>query len=168
MINIANYCITEDGIISRLTNYWDELRDSTDLMEKISSALPQKAFNILSINMIAVLFIYWFQFSRYISLFSLSIVTVFAFWGVLFLVSEYLKFHRLCKKTEVLYQELWEVYQYTYQDAPSYEVSAEEKIILQQYLIAKEFLMPKFVFSLILLMIVALNGFFYFFYHYNN
>lgn len=168
MINISNYCITEDGIVSRLTTYWDALKDSTSLMEKISSALPQKAFNILSINMIAVLLIYWFQFSHHISLFSLSIVAMFAFWGVLFLVSEYLKFHRLCKKTDILYQELWEDYQYTYDDVPSYEIPAEEKIILQQYLIAKEFLMPKFVFFLILLMILALNAFFYAFYYYNN
>ncbi|TAE48185.1 MAG: hypothetical protein EAZ44_07860 [Cytophagia bacterium] len=167
MINIANYCITEDGIISRLTTYWDDLKEATNQMEKLSSVLPQRSFNILSLNMISVLLIYWFKLSDSMTLFSLSVVTLLAFWGVLSLLSQYLKFIRLCKKTKILYQELWENYQYSYQDVPVYEIPAEEKIILQQYQLTKEFLMPTFIFFLILLMIIGLNAFFFLFYYSN-
>lgn len=167
MINIANYCITEDGVISRLTTYWDELKEATNEMERLSSVLPQRSFNILSINMIGVLLVYWFKFSDSIALLSLSVISLLAFWGVLWLISQYLKFKRLCKKTNILYQELWEDYQYSYQDVPTYEIPADEKIILQQYQLTKEFLMPNFVFFLILLMIISLNTFFFVFYYWN-
>jgi hypothetical protein len=167
MINIENYCLTQDGVISKLTTYWDELKEATLQIDKLSSYLLQRAFNLLSINMLSMLIIFWLRLPFSQTVLILSFISFGGLWGVLVLISQYLRFKRLRKKTDILYNELYDVFKYTYQDAPIHEVSTEERLILQNYQVVMHFLIPPAIFFFILGMIVALNIFFFCFYYFS-
>ena len=75
-MNGANYFITQDGIISKLDSYWDQLREVTNHLENISKNIVKKLFNSFLGSLLFIILIFWLDLGKDFSLIVLSLITL--------------------------------------------------------------------------------------------
>jgi hypothetical protein len=164
-MNITNYYLTEDGIINRLDTYWDKLKDLTNKMEDLSKNVLRYLFGSFSVGLLMVSLIFWLDLPRQSSLIFLSLISLIVLSVALLQFANYLELRAVKKRGYILYKELSKEFDqyYSYDDFD--EMPVEEKIILNNFLLACELPINHYLYlSLLTLMPIVHFSLFLFYY----
>ena len=166
-INLANYYLTEDGVISKLDTYWDKLREITFSLEKLTRNMVRFLFNNLTISLLCVILIFWLDWSKTLSIGLLSLVTLGASAWSAFQWSGFLEFNILKKRGMVLYNALSSELEWNEMDYDLEDLPLEERILLSNFHLASQMPLNTFLYLFFVLLAPIINitflGFFYFY-----
>lgn len=164
-MNITNYYLTEEGIINRLETYWDKLRDLTNQMEDLSKNVLRYLFGSFSMGLFVVSLIFWLDLPRQSSLVFLSLISLIILSLALLQFANYLELRAVKKRGYILYKELSREFDQHYSLDEYEEMPVEEKIILNNFLLACELPINHYLYlTLLILMPLVHFGLFLFYY----
>jgi hypothetical protein len=156
-MNIANYYLSQDGVINRLDTYWDKLRVLTEEMEILTRNISRILFGSISLSMLFALVIFWLKIDKNLGLILLSLGALGAFTASLMQLATYFDFREKRKRGLVLYQELQREFDLmlTYDTGEGFPV--EEKILLNNFLLAAELPITQSLYVGLLICLPILN-----------
>lgn len=141
-MKIANYYLTEHGVIDKLATYWDQLRDYTEALERISQPMMYRLFANFSTTSLLTIVVFWLNLERRIALILLALLVLGGFSMMLVQALRYLDFIDTRRKGQILYHEL----AYELDNDVDYEsredLAVEERILLSNFELACELPIP--------------------------
>ena len=168
-MNGANYFITQDGIISKLDSYWDQLREVTNHLENISKNIVKKLFNSFLGSLLFIILIFWLDLGKDFSLIVLSLITLGTIALAVVQITAYLEFVKIKKKGMILYNELSREVEWNYDNNYVEDLPVDERILLSNFLLACELQLNAYVYLSLLALLPFINiAFFVFYYLYMN
>jgi hypothetical protein len=166
-VNSGNYVLTKDGVISKLDSYWDRLQEITHRLDGLSKLMQKKLINSFVGTFLFVIVVFWIEPVFQISLILLALISLGAFSLAAIQLMSFFEFMDLKKKGMVLYQELYHEVEWNAEQEYLEEISLEERILLNNFLLSAEMPISPYLYgSLLALLPLSVLGIFtsYFFY----
>lgn len=155
-MNSTNYILTENGVISKLDTYWDKLKIITEDLENLTRNLAKWLFYSFIASMFLIVFIFWLDLDKSVSLVVLSMITLAAISFSISQLISYLEFSELKKKGRILHDELSNELEYGPENSLE-EISVEERIILSNFQLACELPINPFIYLGLLVLLPLVN-----------
>lgn len=166
-VNSGNYVLTKDGVINKLSSYWDKLQDITHKLDGLSRLMQKKLFNSFAAVFLFTIVAFWASPSFQTTLILLSLIGLSAFSLTALQLMSFFEFLDLKKKGMILYQELYHEVEWNAEFEYLEEVSLEERILLNNFMASSKMPIPTYLYVTILVLLpLSSLGIltFYFFY----
>lgn len=164
-MNEANYILTQDGVINKLSTYWDKLQTLTTQLENASQNMMKHLFISFLGSLVLMIVVFILKLNKDISL----IVLIFGIIGVMFFtgvqIIGYLNYLDIRKKGMILYNELSHEAEKDMELHYRDEAPAEERILLGSFLLAAELPIHSFLYLTLLFLVPATHLCFLSFYY---
>lgn len=137
-INLDNYYLTETGVINKLDTHWDKLHSITSDLEKLSNKMIRTLFNNLTISLLMIIFIFWIDMEKTVSLLSLGFVVICSVLWSAYQLTTYWEFGLFKERGKLLYKELVHELELSETLHFDYDLPLEERILLNNFILASE------------------------------
>jgi heme/copper-type cytochrome/quinol oxidase subunit 4 len=155
-MNLTNYIVTSEGIISKLDTYWDKLRRITVELETLSKNTARKLFSFYGGVFFALLPVLLLKPSRTVGVLILTFMVVSAVCFVAIQLANFLEFNTLRKQGNLLARELSREIEVEYMHED--EAPFEERIILSSFQLATHLPINQYLYLLLLCLLPLITG----------